>query len=354
MSARNEIPAVSMSNTKKEMLDAYSEVKRRVETQKKELVTAEKARAEAENNVSLAVAEKEAESDPIKRLHELRGALGKELLALAERFEQEVQTFEQIRSAILNKRKELESLYGLEAAVGDLAELIAFQNEKKELFSQQVQQEKEIFYHEIQGQRTAWEQEKEAVSLRVEEARNEREIKWKREQEEYDYSLQRERIQRRDELEDELGKLTQKISVQTQAFEISKKYQEEELQRRLDGVVGRENVANDLQREIDEFSDRQDRAVQSAVEERVTHLTMEFVAQQALGKATHEGQCRVYQSRIDAFEKLVESQAQQIEQLSSSQDAAYQKVQDIASRAVDSARREIVFSPAPAQKSTEG
>jgi uncharacterized coiled-coil protein SlyX len=53
----------------------------------------------------------------------------------------------------------------------------------------------------------------------------------------------------------------------------------------------------------------------------------------------------VLSSKIDALEKMVAQQNTQIEQLSQKQESAYQKVQDIANRAVDAQKREIIAIP---------
>ncbi|MDA3835811.1 MAG: hypothetical protein PF495_20765, partial [Spirochaetales bacterium] len=62
---KEDIPNISMSNTKKELLDAYAEVRERVEEQRKELQNAEKARAAAEKKAAQVVAVKEAASDRV-------------------------------------------------------------------------------------------------------------------------------------------------------------------------------------------------------------------------------------------------------------------------------------------------
>ncbi len=353
MSDKVDVPTVSMSNTKKELLDAYAEVRQRVETQRKELLNAGKIRAEAEKSVAQVVAEKEVESDPIKRLHNLRGSLGKELLELAEHFESEVQTFEQVRFAVENKKEELKSLYNLEVAIGDFTELIAFHAEKKEQFALQAQQEEKMFENEMKANRDEWKKESATHAQHTEEIREEWKQKCVREQEEYDYAIKREREQRRNELEDELNKLTLDISAKKQDFDMSQKIKEEELKCRVETVSEREKFIDELQNQINGLKEKMDKTVQLAVNENTARLTAEFNAKQALEKAKHEGLCSVYQSRLDALEKQVVSQTQQIEQLSASQESAYQKVQDIANRAVDSSRREVVFQPVASQKVAE-
>ena len=58
-----------------------------------------------------------------------------------------------------------------------------------------------------------------------------------------------------------------------------------------------------------------------------------------------QGEKNVLLSKIEALEKFVERQNEQIEELSQKQELAYQKVQDIANRTVDAHRREVINFP---------
>lgn len=346
-------PIVSMNNTKKELLDAYAEVRSRVEEQRKELLNAEKARAAAEKKAAQVVAVQEAENDPVKRIHDLRGVLGKELLGLADRFECEVQTFEKVQSAVQQKKDELEALYGIEAQVEDLSTLIALHSEKKKTFEEREQLQLKTLQEEMAARRLQWEKEQKDADARLEDARAERKLKWKREQEEYDYALNREREQRRNQLEDELNAVSREIEVKQAEFDSACAAKQEELVRRETVVSEREKVMDDLQQKVDSFSAAVEKTVKAAVAENTEKLTAEFASRELLAAATHEGKNSVLQSRIDFLEKQVEMQLAQIEQLSAKQESAYQKVQDIASRAVDSARREYVsFAPSGSHRST--
>ena len=344
------LPIVSMSNTKKELLDAYAEARRRVDEQRKELLSAEKARTAAEKEVARAVAVQDSESDPIKRIHDLRAVLGNELLGLADRFEHEMQTFKNVQFAVEQKKKELETLYGIEAQVEDLSGLIALHAEKKKAFNEQEQLQKQTFDEEMKTRRLQWEKEQKEAEARVEEARTERKVKWKREQEEYDYALNREREQRRNELDDELKTLTREIETKQAEFDAACVAKQGELSWREEIVAEREKVMDELQQKVNTFSASVDEAVSRSVKDNTEKLTAEFRARESLATATHDGEIRVLQSRIESLDKQVEVQLVQIDRLSEKQESAYQKVQDIASRAVDSARREYVsFASQPGQ-----
>jgi uncharacterized coiled-coil protein SlyX len=65
-------------------------------------------------------------------------------------------------------------------------------------------------------------------------------------------------------------------------------------------------------------------------------------------EARFEGERNVLMGKIEALEKMVASQAAQISDLAKKNELAYEKVQDIANRAVTAARREPY--PAPIQQ----
>ena len=139
MSEKSDLPNVSMTNTKKELLGAYEEAKKQFEILSSDLLDAEKARKRLEKKVAAAAADTQAAQDPLKRLHDLRGAISRELTELAERFETEIETYRKIQSAIETKKEELNTIYEVETAASDLAALIDAQRVKKERFERQNQ-----------------------------------------------------------------------------------------------------------------------------------------------------------------------------------------------------------------------
>jgi septal ring factor EnvC (AmiA/AmiB activator) len=145
MTDQADLPAISMANTKKELLEAYEIAKKRFESQSKDLLDAEKARKRMEKQVATATADTQAAQDPVKRLHDLRGAISRELGDLAERFEKEIETYRKIQSAIETKQAELDTIYEVETAASDLAALIEAQRAKKEQFDQETAAEKAAF-----------------------------------------------------------------------------------------------------------------------------------------------------------------------------------------------------------------
>ena len=73
MTEKTDLPNVSMTNTKQELLDDYQEAKGQFESLSKDLFDAEKARKQLEKKVAAATADAQAAQNPQKRLHDQRG-----------------------------------------------------------------------------------------------------------------------------------------------------------------------------------------------------------------------------------------------------------------------------------------
>ena len=216
MTEKTDLPNVSMTNTKKELLEAYEEAKEQFETLSKDLLDAEKARKRLEKKVAAATADAQAEQDPLKRLHDLRGTLSRELTELAERFETEIETYRKIQSAIETKNEELNTIYGVETAASDLAALIDAQRVKKEQFERDMQDQKGAFEAEMEEIRTQWQREKADLDRRAKEHAEAIDKQRQREKEEYEYTFARDKAQRKNALDDELQTLRKRSSPQSE------------------------------------------------------------------------------------------------------------------------------------------
>ena len=338
MSEKTDIPNVSMANTKKELLEAYEGAKKRFESLSKDLLDAEKARKQLEKKVAAATADSQAAQDPLKRLHDLRGAISRELTELADRFETEIETYRKIQTAIETKKEELNTIYEVETAASDLAALIDAQRLKKEQFERQMQDQKETFEAEMKEIRAQWQREKADREQRVKDQAEAIDKQRKREKEEYEYNFARDKAQRKNTLNDELQALEKALGSPERPVMA-------ELDAREKTIANRENDMESLQKEVESFPKRNEAAVQKAVADTRESLTRNFKSDQALMEARFEGERNVLMGKIEALEKAVASQAAQINDLAKKNELAYEKVQDIANRAVTSARRDMYSIP---------
>jgi len=100
-----------------------------------------------------------------------------------------------------------------------------------------------------------------------------------------------------------------------------------------------------LHKEVESFPSRLEAKVKAEVNETTARLTSDFGKNETLLKANFEGEKNVLMSKIESLEKLVQSQAEQVSELSRKHEQAYEKVQDIANKAISSAHRDIISIP---------
>lgn len=336
METADELPTVSMTNTKKEMLAAYQEMKAALEAKDREVLDAEKEKEKYRKEAARAAADRAAAEDPLRLIESLKASITRELTGLAEKYEAETHEYERLKEAVAEKQEELSRIFGVETAAADLAALIEAQRQKRAQFEA-----------ETATARAAREREKQEHDerLKVERGALDRQRTW--ELEEYEYTVKREREQRRLGLEDEMAALEREISAKREAFEKKTAARERELGEREEAVAGRERRVEELEARVQAFPDQLASEVAIAVEEMRDRLKVEYTGREALLSKGFEGEKNVLTSRIEALRDLADRQAKQIDALSVQQEKAYDKVQDIASKAVEGARRSIVAPPSP-------
>lgn len=340
-------PDVTMANTKKQMLDAYLEMKRALAVRDKAVIDAEKERNKFRKEAAQAAVERAVAEDPVLRIHDLRSTIGHELSSVAEQFEATVQDYELLKKAAAEKQAEIERIYGVETAAADLAALIEAHAERKSAFQS-----------EVALAQATWDADRLERETAVASAQASLSLQREREQEAYDYNLDRERLRRRNELDDEQAALEREIANKRAeaARALAKARDEsegqiarrdEELARREQVVADREQHMNELEQRVAAASDLLAGQVASAVEDASARLDAEHKAQLALVRKEHEGERNVLASRTDSLQQLLEQQARQIETLTGQQERAYAQVQDIASKALEGAQRSSTPLPAP-------
>jgi len=345
MSNQPEIPNVSMANTKKELLEVYEEAKQRLQDLDKDLLDAEKARKRLEKQLAAATADSQAAQDPLQRLHDLRGAITRELTDLAERFETEIETYRKIQTAVEAKQDELKTIYEVETATSDLAALIDAHRVKKQQFELEMEAKKAAFGEDMDETNARRTREKAEHDRQVQEQADAIKKKREREREEYEYAFLREKEQRKNEIEDQLRALEKEMAQNRKDFEQEHQQRESDLDAREAVLEKSEKEMTALQKEVETFPDRLEKAIQKAVDDKTHSLTQEFEKDKALIESRFEGEKNVLAGKIESLEKTVASQAAQISELSKSHEKAYEKVQDIANRAVAAAKREVYSVP---------
>jgi hypothetical protein len=329
MSEEQDIPQISMANTKKEMLAAYKEMRTMLEakSQAEAPPSPQVAREEAKEQQAIAEAEELVVADVPQRIQDLRLTIGRELSELGARLESETRDYQRVKQAVAAKQAELQRVFEVETAAVDLAALIAAQRQRKEAFDA-----------DLAAGRESWEQEQRERREGQAAEEEDRDRRRKREQDEFEYALKRDRERRKNALEDELADLERHAQSAKEQAARERQQREAEFAAREEALARREAQLDELEQRIAAHPQELERAVEEAVAATETRLESAFASREAILTKESEGERNVLSSRIGSLEQLVESQAAQIETLSRQQEMAYEKLQDIASKAVESAR----------------
>jgi chromosome segregation ATPase len=326
MSKMNDVPEVSMSNTKKEILASYDELVAKFRHQREQKLDAQERIREKDVEKAVAVAEGVSAHQVAKEIGELKAKIGGLLGEVSDRLEDEVRKFESLRKAIEEKEAQLQEIYGIEREAGTLAALVEAQKAKREEYEAQFEVRKTHLEEEIRRTKEEWEKEKQQHANEIAERNVEEKRTRQRDKEEFEYEFERQKRQARDQFEEERHKLDREIESRR-----------EELTRREQELAAREGELRELRARVEGFPEELNQAVARAVEEKTTRLQAEGKVQQELLWKEFEGERKVLETRIESLEKTIKEQAQLVGRLSSSQDKAYQQVQDIAVKAVEGA-----------------
>lgn len=319
---------LSMSNTKKEMIDTYNALLKQLQEKSEAELKPEKKIEEKKNKEILQVAEALSSEGVIQEIGNLKLEIGKRLTSISDGLEEEVSKYNQIQKAIEIKDKELKELYEIERTAETFAALIEAQNQKSRDFELEMATRKEELERDIITTREEWEKEKKEYGVQIKE-RDAAELKRReREKEEYGYAFKREQLLARDKFEDEMAETEKEI-------QLKKENMEKELAEREKAVSEREEEIAGLQNRVAAFPDEIKEAVSKAVKEATDRIMLEAKNKEELIKKEFDGERNVLKTRIESLEKTVKDQSAQIVSLSGQLEKSYQKVQDIAVKSVE-------------------
>ena len=250
------------------------------------------------------------------------------LTQISDGLEEEVDKFRKIQEAIKVKEEEFTELYEIERSAETLAALLESQNLKRREFEADMGAKKEELSQETQTISLEWEKEKKEREEDIEERDTEEAKRRKREKEEYGYAFKREQQLAKDKFEDEKAKTEKEI-------QIKKEQMEKDLTEREKQVVEREGELNELQEKVNGFSKQMEEAVNKAVKDTTEGIKLEAKNREELLIKEFDGERNVLTTRIESLEKSVKEQGEQIVKLSGQLESSYQKVQDIAVKAIE-------------------
>jgi uncharacterized coiled-coil protein SlyX len=332
---KNAIPDVTMSSTKKEMLDAYEALKAKLEKQAEMELKPEKAQQEKKEKAIITSAETvAAEKDIGRKIYELKSDFGRFSDEMAEKIESEKNQYIEIKGAIEIKKKELQEIFEIEKSAFSLAALLDAQKQKKIEFENEMAIKRDILEDEIKSIQINWEKEKQKYAEQIKEQKLEEEKRRKREKEEFEYEFKREKELNLRQLNDELEKLSKELASRKETFEREIADRDKALRVQEEAVSEREKIMADLQQKVDQFPGELKNRIGQAISETTERIKNESMKNEELLIKGFEGEKNVLKTKIESLDKLVADQRKQIETLTKQIDNAYGKVQEIAVKAV--------------------
>ncbi len=319
---------LSLSNTKQEMLEAYSAVLKQLEAQREAELKPEKRLEEKKAKEVIQVAESLSSEGVAKEISTLKIETGKMLAQISDRLEEEVNKFRAIQNAITLKEKELQELYEIERSAVTLAALIESQNQKRQAFESEMAEKKEALSQEIEALRAEREKEKNDYEAEIKERDIAEKKRRDREKEEYEYSFKREQKLTKDKFEDEKAKSEKEIHVKRVQME-------NELKEREKAIAEHEGELNELRKKVTAFPKELETAIAKTVKEITEKLNLEAKNREELMKKEFIGERNVFTTRIESLEKIVKEQSEQITKLTQQLEKAYQQVQEIAVKTIE-------------------
>jgi len=319
---------LSMSNTKKEMLDAYNSLLKKIQEKKEAELKPEKKIEERKVKEVVEIADSLSTEGVVKGISNLKLEIGRMLTQISDKMEEEVRKYMGIQKAIAFKEKDLQELFEIERSAETLAALIESQNQKRHEYELEMTEAKNELNKEIETRRGEWEKERKEHEEEIKKRDAEEKKIREREKEEFLYAFNRERQLARDNFEDEKMKLEKDL-------QIKKEQMEKELAEREKKVAENEGELNELRQKVSDFPKEMAAAVDKAIKETSEKINLENKNKLDLQVKEFEGERKVLTTRIESLEKTVKQQSEQIAKLSQQLEKAYQKVQDIAVKAVE-------------------
>lgn len=330
-----EKPEISLSSTKQQLLDAYLEIREQLEEKAKNELKPEKIVEEKKRKETVEAADTLVSTNVVAEVDRLKAGIGRMLAELTDNLEGAANKYRQLTEAVATKTRELEELFEIEKSALTLASLIEAQQRRKSDFEESMALKKKELEDEIATTRDSWEREAAAH----EQAAKEREAEAKkvqlRRQEEFEYDFKRKQEQSTNTLSDQKAKLEKEIAALREEHQKAAAEREKELKAREIVIQEKESRLAELERRAEAFPKDLEAQVGRAVKEAVQRARDEAEKSETLLKAEADGEKKVLQARIAALESVVADQNARLSSLAAQTEGAYQKVQEIALKAVE-------------------
>ncbi len=156
---QDEIPKVTGSNTKKEILDAFNQIKEQLESQAEGELRPETEKESRRKKEVTSLADDLSVTKISSSIDGLKGEINNWLTQIAVEMEEAVGKYIKIKEAINDREKELEDLFGIEQSAYTLASLLETQKQKRNQFEEEMTQKRKELEEEINRSKALRDQE---------------------------------------------------------------------------------------------------------------------------------------------------------------------------------------------------
>lgn len=268
----------------------------------------------------------------LTELSSLKSKTIKQIDNLSEQLLSEFEKLANLREAIILEQQHLQELYQINETANSLSALLQAQAEQKERFEQEMRQRKQDFEQEINSQKLHWQQQRAALEQDYKEQKELLSKTRKREEEEYNYTLE---LKRRKEL-DEYNN-NKRILIEKELSELN-----DNLLKREADLVTKEQEYVSLKMQVDGMADKIKEAVYTAEELLRNQLLQQYDFEKQLTQKEYNGILQLKEQSIIYLEDKIKKQENTIQELTAKADNATQQVQSIACRALDTSGQRFV------------
>lgn len=321
---------VSISQTKKEIMDAYNELLQKMKGKTEEPKEVQK-REMAEKTV------KEVSGLSVDSINKNIAGLKINTTGALDKLEEQMvvifKEFEKLHESVKIERENLEELYQISANAHSLSALIAAQKEKQEAFDKETEEKK-----------LQWKAEEEKRQSVIAEAKVISDKQRKRDEEEYQYNLKIKRKKEQDEYEEKKNKLEKELLEKKALFE-------KEMAEREAKLKEAETELLELRKKDEEFPVILEKEVKKVQQETEKILKQQYDFEKQLSDNKIIGEQKLKDQTIKTLEAKIKDIEALLRQLTIKSDASEENVKQMALKALETTGKERVVT---VEKKKEG
>lgn len=325
----------AMTNTKKEILDAYNELLKKKEAESNKHPKEEKADKQKVETIKNAASL--SSEGIVKGLAEMKLQISDSIDKVEDTLLKEFQKLEKLQEAIQYESDYLEELYGIKANADSLAVLLTANKEKKEVFEKEIDDRQRAFEEVMQEKKDGWQKEQKERDLRWKEEENDRKKAISREEDEYKYTKT---VTRKKEEDDyQIKKAGQEKELADKKLSVEKALSEREK-----SVAEKEQELDSLRKQVVDFPATLDKEITTAKSQQEVQLSTQYKYEKDLFAKEMQGEIKLLQQTITSLQEKIKEQDNLISSLNDKANTAGSQVQTIALKALDSASS-LRYSP---------